>query len=228
MARAFPLLEGKRHILRRWHEPAFGPRLQIDRLQPQNPRDLAITGIAGLRQGKPVAGIEERQKRQNKSRRGARRDNDPAGGNVDFMRLAVMARDAFAKLGQAKRIGIAHRAPAHLAFDRFAHEAGSGCPWLTDLHVNDVAARSLAGVRLSHDIHDNKSVDRASQGWRKRSRGCLWRALRHEVSYRPAMLFRWGICVNLWDRPPCNCHPYARFTKPCLHERHGLQRCKSR
>ena len=168
--------EGKRHILRRWHEPAFGARLQIDRLQPQNARDLPVTGIAGLRQGKPVAGIEESQKRQNKSRRGARRDNDPAGGNVEIVRLAVMVRNALAKFGQAKRVGIAKRASAHLAFDGLAHEAGRGRPRLADLHVNDVVASSLARVRLPHDIHHNKRVDRASQGWRKCFLRCLWRS----------------------------------------------------
>ncbi len=155
------------------HEPAFGPRLQIDRLQPQDARDLAVTGIAGLRQGKPVAGIEQRQKRQNEPRRGARRDDDPPRRNVHIVGFAVMPRDALAKFGQAERVGVAKRAPPHRVRDRLAHETRRGRARLTDLHMDDVSAGSLARVRLPHDVHDHESVDRASQGWRKCSRGYL-------------------------------------------------------
>jgi hypothetical protein len=73
-----------------------------------------------------------------------------------------MACDALAKFREAKRVGVAKRASAYLAFDRFAHNAGSGRSRLADLHMDDLAARSLARIRLPHDIHHHKRIDRAS------------------------------------------------------------------
>ena len=105
------------------------------------------------------------------------------------MRLAVMARDALAKFGQAKRVGVTEGASGHFAFHGLAHEARRGCPRLADLHVNDVGASGLARVRLSHDVHDNKRIDRASQGWRKGSRPSLWRPLRHRALLRAVILY---------------------------------------
>ncbi len=143
--------------------PAIARRnLDRHRLAAERREDVAVRRIARTGDGDPVARLEHGEKGEHEARRGAGRDDDAAGIEVDAVALAVMGGDARAQRRDAERLGVADRPPE-------GGLRGGACARrrrrrrLADLHVDDPAPRRLEPRRPRHHVHHDESGHVAAQ-----------------------------------------------------------------
>ena len=130
--------------------------LDQHRLAAERGQDMAIGRIAGHGDRHPVARLEHRKERQDKTAGRACCDHDPLGVYRTAIRIAVVSGDPRAKRGNAERGGVVDASLIEGLVGRRDRRFRRRRCRLPDFHVNDVPAGCLDLRRRRHHVHHHK------------------------------------------------------------------------
>ena len=140
-----------------------GRGLDQHRLAAERGQDVAVRRIAGIGERHPVAGLEQRQERQDEAAGRTGGDHHAAGIEREAVGVRIVAGDARAQRRHAERLGIADAAVGERARAACRATAGAGAAgWPTSMWTMcaPVASSRAAAAITSMTMNGGTSLRR--------------------------------------------------------------------
>ena len=137
-------------------------RFDLDHLDAERGKDVAIGGIAGRCHGNAVADIEHCEEGEVERRRRAGRHRDPLRRYDDAVMFVVVSGDRLAQAAYPERVGVADAAILQRPGSGLANRHRRGIRRLSDCHRNHRMAEALQAIGLGEHVHRVERLDIAA------------------------------------------------------------------
>ena len=138
-----------------------GPDRDRDRLALEDPHEMAVARIAGVRKQDLVVAVDEERHHEQQRCRRTGGDDDALRRNIDTVMVGVVAGDRVAKCRQPERRRVVQPAVGDGAPCRVDDRLRRRKIGFADLHVDDAAPRGFHRARGGLHFHDVERLDLA-------------------------------------------------------------------